>query len=134
MAGEPVPVAGGGGSEDDGDPTVYVLNVIWFAPGGAELYARYLEATRPLVEAMGGAFLEPFQVVDALEGGLDADLVFYGRYPSREALWGMLASDEYQEAYRLREQAVARSITSLCRPANLPPVDGAASPPGADPG
>ena len=78
------------------DRTVYVLNVLWFKPGGAARYQDYLAASRPLVERLGGAFLEPFTVTEALEGGIDADMVFYGRYPSRRALMDMLASPEYQ--------------------------------------
>lgn len=105
-------------SEDD--PTVYVLNALWFKPGMASRYTEYLNASRPIVEAIGGAFLEPFAVSNALEGGFDPDLVFYGRYPSEEALWAMLASPEYQAVYHLREEAVERSVTSLCRAAELP--------------
>ena len=106
------------------DETVFVLNVIWFKPGGAARYAEYLDAARPIVEGLGGAFLEPYRVVNALEGGLDADLVFYGRYPSEEALFGMLSSPEYQAIYHLRDEAVERSITSLCQPADLPAPPG----------
>lgn len=103
------------------DRTVYVLNALWFKPGGAERYAEYLDASRPLVEALGGAFLEPFEVTNALEGGFDPDLIFYGRYPSEEALFEMLASPEYQAIFHLREEAVERSTTSLCRAADLGP-------------
>ena len=105
------------GAHDDG--TIYVLNVLWFKPGGAERYQDYLDATRPLVEGLGGAFLEPFTVVNALEGPVDADLVFFGRYPSQEALFAMLESPEYQAVFHLREEAVERSFTSICRRADL---------------
>jgi len=96
------------------DTTVYVLNVLWFKPGGAARYQYYLDATRPIVEGLGGAFLESYTVVNALEGPVDADLVFYGRYPSQEALFAMLESPEYQAVFHLREEAVERSFTSLC--------------------
>lgn len=102
------------------DTTIYVLNVLWFKPGGAERYQGYLHATRPIVEGLGGAFLEPYTVVNALEGPVDADLVFYGRYPSQAALFSMLESPEYQAAFHLREEAVERSFTSICKPAPHP--------------
>ncbi len=96
------------------DTTIYVLNVLWFKPGGAERYQDYLAASRPLVEGRGGRFLEPYTVLEAWEGDIDADLVFYGRYPSKEALLDMLSSDEYQAIAHLRQEAVERSMTSIC--------------------
>jgi uncharacterized protein (DUF1330 family) len=102
---------------EEGDDTVYVLNVLWFRPGGSQRYRDYIAAARPLVEARGGAFLEPYEVAEAWQGDLDADLVFYGRYPSKEVLLEMLTSDEYQRVATIRDEAVERSITSLCRAA-----------------
>ena len=96
------------------DTTIYELNILWFKPGGAERYQEYLAASRPLVERLGGTFLEPYTAVEAWEGDIDADLIFYGRYPSKAALLAMLASDEYQAVYPLREAAVERSMTSIC--------------------
>lgn len=102
------------------DTTIYVLNVLWFKPGGAERYQEYLAASRPLVERVGGTFLEPFRAVEAWEGDIDADLIFYGRYPSRDALLTMVASDEYQAVSPLREAAVERSMTSICTRSSPP--------------
>jgi uncharacterized protein (DUF1330 family) len=107
--------------EATSDTTIYVLNVLWFKPGGAERYQEYLAASRPLVEALGGAFLEPYTVLEAWEGEVDADLVFYGRYPSKAALLEMLASEAYQAVYPLREAAVERSFTSICAAAAVVP-------------
>ncbi|MEO8697301.1 MAG: DUF1330 domain-containing protein [Acidimicrobiales bacterium] len=102
------------------DSTIYVLNVLWFKPGGAERYGDYLAASRPIVEAFGGEFLEPFVAVEAWEGEIDADLIFYGRYPSRDALLAMLASDEYRAIFHIRQEAVERAMTSICTAARTP--------------
>ena len=39
------------------DDAIYVFNASWFTPNGPERYAEYLDAARPLVERLGGAFL-----------------------------------------------------------------------------
>ncbi len=56
--------------------------------------------------------MEPW--LEAWEGDIDADLIFYGRYPSKEALLDMLASDGYQAILHLCQEAVERSMTTIC--------------------
>jgi uncharacterized protein (DUF1330 family) len=95
---------------------IAVLNLLWFKDGGRRRYDDYLEAARPLVEDVGGHYVSPRFVPElAVEGGLHPDLVFIGRYPSREALVEVISDPRYAEAARIRSEAVERSVATTLR-------------------
>jgi len=100
------------------DESIVMLNALWFKPeGGRELYAQYLDAALPFIEAVGGEKLPSYEPDRAVIGEFDADLVFFIRYPSWEAFKKFLCNEEYREkAVPLREAAITSSLLIRCRP------------------
>jgi uncharacterized protein (DUF1330 family) len=100
-----------------------MLNALWFKPnGGAERYAEYGAAVLPILEAVGADLLFPFLPVErALEGGLDADVVGFVRYPSRESFEAMFRGEAYQKISHLRETALEKAVLTRC---SIDPPDG----------
>ena len=97
-------------------PGIAVLNMLWFKPDGRARYDEYLDAARPHVEAVGGHCVTPRFVPEAaIEDDVTPDLIFIGNYPSREALYSMIANPDYLEAAALRGEAVQRSVTTSLR-------------------
>ncbi|GAA3395828.1 DUF1330 domain-containing protein [Cryptosporangium minutisporangium] len=104
-----------------GDPEepVVMLNLLRFAEGGRESYARYTEALR-------GTFLERYgaQVLYAGDGdtalvaedGQEWDAVLLVRYPSRRAFSAMVADPEYQQVTRWRTEALTEAVLQPTRP------------------
>jgi uncharacterized protein (DUF1330 family) len=98
--------------EDPGGPVV-MLNLLRFAEGGRELYARY-------AAALGDTFLPRYggEVLYAGDGstplvaesGQDWDAVLLVRYPSREAFSRMVADPEYQQVTELRTRALTEAV------------------------
>ena len=94
-------------------PGIAVLNMLWFNPDGRARYDEYLAAARPHVEAVGGHYVTPRFVSEAaIEDDVTPDLIFIGNYPSREALYSMIANPDYLEAAVIRGEAVQRSVTT----------------------
>ncbi len=107
----------------DAEPVVVesgiaVLNMLWFKPGGRARYDEYLEAARPLVERVGGHYVTPrFLPEEAVEGDFQPDLIFIGQYPSRDALFSLIADPDYRTPSLIRSEAVERSVTTTLRSA-----------------
>ena len=104
--------------EDPGGPVV-MLNLLRFAEGGREAYARYAEALRTTFLPRYGA--EVLYAGDgstplAAETGQDWDAVLLVRYPSRQAFSAMVADPEYQEVTGLRTRALTEAVLQATRP------------------
>src|SRR3954470_8921360 len=104
--------------EDPGGPVV-MLNLLRFADGGRESYAKYAEGP-------SGTFLLRYggEVLYAGDGGTplvaeqsqDWDAVLLVRYPSREAFSRMVADPEYQQVTPLRPQALTEALLQPTTP------------------
>jgi uncharacterized protein (DUF1330 family) len=98
--------------EDRGGPVVMV-NLLRYAEGGRELYARYAEAlTATFLPRYGGEVLYAGDGSTALvaEDGQAWDAVLLVRYPSREAFSRMVADPEYQQVTELRTRALTEAV------------------------
>lgn len=105
------------------DPTgpVVMLNLLRFAPGGADKYTQYIErfSTSGVRERYGvsivyGGAGHPSLV--AAEGG-DWDMVALISYPSRRHFVDMVSDPDYQEFEHLRAEAVATAVLQPTTPA-----------------
>ncbi len=79
---------------------------------GAHAYKRYSAAVAPILEKIGAQVetagaCHPALIGDARD---DYDQMIIVRYPSREAMLGMLASDQYKQITVHRGAAVAHSL------------------------
>ena len=98
--------------EDPGGPVV-MLNLLRYAPGGRELYARYAQAlTDVFLPRYGGEVLYAGDGSTALvaDSGQEWDAVLLVRYPSREAFSRMVADPEYQQVTGLRTRALTEAV------------------------
>ncbi|OAN36088.1 DUF1330 domain-containing protein [Mycolicibacterium iranicum] len=107
----------------DADPTgpVVMLNLVRFAPGGADKYREYIEhfdssgvRERYGVTIVYGGTGHPSLV--AAEGG-DWDLVALFKYPSRQHFVDMVNDPDYQAFEHLRAEAVATAVLQPTTPA-----------------
>ncbi|HKV18830.1 MAG TPA: hypothetical protein VJR50_07335 [Mycobacterium sp.] len=105
------------------DPTgpVVMLNLVRFAPGGADKYTEYIERfsssgvrERYGVTVVYGGTGHPSLV--AAEGG-DWDLVALFGYPSRRHFVEMVNDPDYQAFEHLRAEAVATAVLQPTTPA-----------------
>ncbi len=69
------------------------------------LYAQYVEAVRPIVEAFGGRYLVRGGQAIALAGDWTPERVVVVEFPSLDRLRECLASPEYRRIASLREQS-----------------------------
>ncbi len=105
------------------DPTapVVMLNLVRFAPDGADKYREYIEhfSTSGIQERYGvtvvyGGAGHPSLVADA---GGDWDLVALFRYPTRSHFVSMVNDPDYQAFEHLRAEAVATAVLQPTTPA-----------------
>lgn len=99
-------------AEDSGGPVV-MLNLLRFAEGGRELYARYAAAlSETFLPRYGGEVLYAGDGSTALvaEDGQAWDAVLLVRYPSREAFSRMVADPAYQQVTELRTRALTEAV------------------------
>ena len=104
--------------EDPGGPVV-MLNLLRFADGGRELYARYAEALRStFLPRYGGEVLYAGDGATPLvaEAGQEWDAVLLVRYPSRAAFSAMVADPGYQEVTALRTRALTEAVLQPTSP------------------
>lgn len=97
----------------DPDGPVVMLNLLRFAEGGRESYARYGAALRKtFLPRYGGEVLYAGDGGPALvaEQGQAWDAVLLVRYPSRTAFSRMVADPEYQEVSRWRTLALEEAV------------------------
>ncbi|PND59507.1 hypothetical protein CRM90_00515 [Mycobacterium sp. ENV421] len=105
------------------DPSapVVMLNLVRFAPGGADKYREYIEhfSSSGIQERYGvtivyGGVGHPSLLADA---GGDWDLVALFRYPSRRHFVDMVNDPDYQAFEHLRAEAVATAVLQPTTPA-----------------
>jgi uncharacterized protein (DUF1330 family) len=103
----------------DPDDPVVMLNLLRFADGGRETYARYVQAIQETFAPRYGV-----EVVYAGNGGTalvaedgqEWDAVLLVRYPSRRAFSQMVADPEYQEITHLRTTALREAVLQPTQP------------------
>lgn len=105
-------------TEDPGGPVV-MLNLLRFADGGRESYARYAEALSS--EFLGRYGAEVIYAGDGstalvAEDGQAWDAVLLVRYPSREAFSRMVADPDYQQVTSLRSEALTEAVLQATVP------------------
>ena len=99
---------------------VVMLNLIKLrADGGAQLYARYSAAARPLMEARGARVLFSARGQHRLVGEEDWDLIFAVEYPAKAAFFDFIRDPEYQKIRHLRTEAAERAVLYASRPVPL---------------
>ena len=104
--------------EDPGGPVV-MLNLLRFAEGGRESYARYSKAlSETFLARYGGEVLYAGNGHTPLvaEQGQDWDAVLLVRYPSREAFSRMVADPEYQQFTHFRTEALTEAVLQPTTP------------------
>ncbi|SOD98096.1 DUF1330 domain-containing protein [Blastococcus haudaquaticus] len=103
--------------EDPGGPVV-MLNLLRYAEGGRELYARYAEAlSTTFLPRYGAEVLYAGDGSTALvaDDGQAWDAVLLVRYPSRESFSRMVADPEYQQVTELRTRALTAAVLQATR-------------------
>jgi uncharacterized protein (DUF1330 family) len=104
--------------EDPGGPVV-MLNLLRFADGGREAYARYADALRTTFLPRYGAevlYAGHGSTTLVAEAGQDWDAVLLVRYPSRQAFSRMVADREYQEVTAWRAGALTEAVLQATVP------------------
>ncbi|MBF6232757.1 DUF1330 domain-containing protein [Nocardia farcinica] len=105
-------------AEDPGGPVV-MLNLLRFADGGRESYARYADALRETFLPRYGAevlYAGDGSTVLVAEEGQSWDAVLIVRYPSREAFSRMVADPEYQQVTAWRTEALEEAVLQATVP------------------
>ncbi|AXK84287.1 protein of unknown function [Nocardia farcinica] len=105
-------------AEDPGGPVV-MLNLLRFAEGGRESYARYADALRETFLPRYGAevlYAGDGSSVLVAEEGQSWDAVLIVRYPSREAFSRMVADPEYPQVTAWRTEALEEAVLQATVP------------------
>ena len=86
---------------------VLMLNLLKFKPdGGAEEYAKYIEAVGPLLQKIGAKVRIGGEAAMCLIGNADWDMIALVEYPTPAALYQMVTSNEYQAIHHHRDDLV----------------------------
>ncbi|GAA0220696.1 hypothetical protein GCM10009539_02410 [Cryptosporangium japonicum] len=104
---------------DDPDEPVVMVNLLRYAEGGRESYAKYAAALRDrFLERYGAKVLYAGDGDTALvaEDGQQWDAVLLVRYPSRRAFTAMVADPEYQKITHFRTEALSEAVLQPTRP------------------
>jgi uncharacterized protein (DUF1330 family) len=116
-------------AEDDGGPVV-MLNLLRWAPSGAESYARYAAGLQEFLPRYGAEVLYAGEGSTALvaEDGQAWDAVLIVRYPTRGAFTAMVADEEYQRFTAFRTKALSEAVLQATVPWPTTPAGGATPP------
>jgi uncharacterized protein (DUF1330 family) len=101
------------------DEPIVMLNLLRFAVGGRESYAKYAAALRErFLQRYGAQVLYAGDGDTALvaENGQQWDAVLLVRYPNRRAFSAMVADPEYQEVTHWRTEALTEAVLQPTRP------------------
>ena len=99
------------------DTPFLMLNALWFKPeGGAEMYRQYMKAAFPFTEKYGASAENISTPQGDLFGDFDADLVFFVRWPDKQAFLNLISDPDYRKVARLRENAITKSYLVPCLP------------------
>ncbi|MFP6581841.1 MAG: DUF1330 domain-containing protein [Candidatus Hydrogenedentota bacterium] len=97
---------------------IQMLNLLRFKEdGGRETYAKYSANTLPLLKERGGKSVYRSVARKTVIGEEAWDEVFIIEYPSKDAFFDMITSDEYQKGVHLRMEALEDSRL-VCLQAN----------------
>lgn len=101
------------------DQPIVMLNLLRFAPDGAERYAEYLLHFRTYAEKVGASVLYYGRGAAPIvaEAGQDWDAVLLVSYPSRQAFSDMVRDPGYQEGTHLRTEALTEAVLQPTTPA-----------------
>ncbi|MQA16548.1 MAG: DUF1330 domain-containing protein [Pseudonocardiaceae bacterium] len=104
------------------DDPIVMLNLLRFAPGGAQRYREYLEHFRPQAERFGARVLYYGQGGSAIvaEAGQEWDAVLLVHYPSRRAFSDMVRDPDYQQGSHLRSEALVEAVLQPTTASELP--------------
>ena len=103
--------------KQDIEGPIHMLNLLRFKPaGGRESYAKYGEHTRPLLEKAGGKIVYQSRGRATVIGDELWDHVFIVEYPSRDAFFDMVGSEEYQKGVHWRTEALEDSRLVCMQP------------------
>ena len=105
-------------ADDPGGPVV-MLNLLRFADGGREDYAKYAAALNETFRPRYGAevlYAGDGSTALVAETGQDWDAVLLVRYPSRAAFSEMVADPEYQTVTALRTGALQEAVLQATTP------------------
>ena len=118
MAVDPTPEALQAFVAEDPSAPLVMLNLLRFAEGGREAYARYSAATAPFLAEYGGSLVYAGDGSSALvaEHGQAWDAVLVVRYPDRAAFGRMVADPEYRKVSELRSTALAEAVLQPTSP------------------
>jgi hypothetical protein len=111
---------------------IWMLNALWFKDGGRTSYKVYSDAVMPMITAVGGVALSgPDSIALAFDPGvrwsckdgadpsalfqLDADAIFFVRYPSINAFNLMYYSTAYGGIAHLRCDSATRALLIPCQ-------------------
>jgi uncharacterized protein (DUF1330 family) len=101
------------------DAPVVMLNLLRFAEGGRESYARYADAlSSTFLPRYGGEVIYAGNGDSPLvaDAGQDWDAVLLVRYPSRRAFSQMVADPEYHAVTHLRSDALVEAVLQPTTP------------------
>jgi uncharacterized protein (DUF1330 family) len=97
------------------DPSIYMLNAVWFKPDvGEQLYRQYLKVVGPLINRVGGRKLKSLVPDREIIGEFDADLLFFVEYPDWQAYKDFANNAEHHKVAYLRQQALEKSLLIRC--------------------
>ena len=89
---------------------IHMLNLLKFKPnGGRESYAKYSGNTLPLLQERGGKVVYHAEGKAAVIGNEQWDTIIIVEYPSRDAFFDMIQSEQYQAGQHLRTEALEDS-------------------------
>lgn len=89
---------------------IHILNMLRFKEdGGRESYAKYSANTVPLLQARGGKSVYRSVARKTVIGDETWDEVFIIEYPSKDAFFDMITSDESQKGVHLPMEALEDS-------------------------
>ncbi len=103
--------------QTQGGEEIFVLNLMRFKPaGGREAYQEYGSVVLPIVRERGGA---PVLVLDAEQPLVSEEVwedLYLVRYPTMEALQGMVETDTWKTANVARERGLDLTWAFPTRP------------------
>jgi len=101
------------------DQRVYMLNVLWFKPGGgSERYKDYLKAANSFEREVGARKMKSFVPTESIVGDFDADLIFFVEYPNLQAFKDLMGNEDYQTIVQLSDDAIEKSLLIRCERPN----------------
>lgn len=100
---------------------IVMVNLLKFKPdGGAQEYAKYSAAVRPLLEKLDAKILFAGRAEFCLIGEADWDMIALVQYPRKKALMQMVTSPEYQAIHHHRAKGLAGQVNYAVIPEKFP--------------